>query len=67
MSDEIEKVNVIVISESPRAFHLRDGDNPERTEWFPKSQVSFAQRNVHTGVGICEIPQWLLKAKGWDS
>jgi hypothetical protein len=67
MKDSIEKVNVVVTGETMKAYEFRDGDNPDRIAWFPKSEVSFSRRNINTGVAVAEIPMWLLKAKGWDS
>lgn len=50
MSDENGVVKCVVIRETEKAYLLRDSDAPERESWFPKSQVSFRQRNVKTGV-----------------
>lgn len=66
MSDEIEKVECAVVGETDKAFQLRESNGEERTEWFPKSHVSFARRNIKTGAAVAEIPMWLLEKKGWD-
>jgi hypothetical protein len=63
----IDKVECTVIEESPKAFKLQDKANPERLDWFPKSQISFDRRNINTGDALAVIPLWLLKSKGWDS
>ena len=67
MSDNIEKVPVSVISETPLAYQFRERTGDNRVEWFPKSEVSFSQRNIKTGKAVAEIPFWLLKKKGWDA
>lgn len=66
MSNEIEVLTCTVLRESDAAYMLRDGDNPEREAWFPKSQVSFRMRNTETGKATAEIPLWLLEKKGWN-
>ena len=66
MSDENEVVKCVVIRETEKAYLMRDSDAPERESWFPKSQVSFRQRNVKTGVATAEIPLWLLDKNGWN-
>jgi hypothetical protein len=67
MSDELEKVECLVIDETEKAYQLQEATGEKRTEWFPKSHVSFSRRNVKTQEAVAEIPLWLLKAKGWDS
>ena len=67
MSDELEKVSVLVTGETELAYHFKERDGEEREAWFPKSHVSFAQRNVKTFKAVAEIPMWLLKKKGWDA
>lgn len=67
MSDELEKVECTVIGETEKAFHLQEATGEKRTDWFPKSHVSFSSRNVKTQEAVAEIPMWLLKSKGWDS
>ena len=67
MSDpEIEIVRCFVVSETEKAYRLRDADNLDNEDYFPKSQVSFQMRNVKTGKATAEIPLWLLEAKGWN-
>lgn len=67
MSDAaVEVVRCAVVRETEKAYLLRDSDAPERESWFPKSQVSFRQRNVKTGVATAEIPLWLLERNGWN-
>ncbi len=64
MSDpETETVNVTIIGETEKAYRLSDG---ELERWFPKSEVTFQQRNIKTGKATAEIPLWLLEAKGWN-
>lgn len=63
---EVEKVECKVIGETAKAYQLQDGNDDSRKTWFPKSQVSFARRNVKTGDAVAEIPAWLLKKEGWD-
>jgi len=62
--NDTEEVRVIIIKETEKAFQFKKKDS-ELIEWFPKSQVSFARRNVKTGEATAEIPEWLLEAKGW--
>lgn len=64
---ETDKVECTVIEESPKAYQLQDKANPERKDWFLKSQISFDRRNINTGDALAVIPLWLLKSKGWDS
>lgn len=66
MNPDLEIVKCTVLRETDKAYLLRDRDNPEREAYFPKSQVSFQMRNVHTGVATAEIPLWLLNSKGWN-
>jgi len=67
MNYDLEKVSVIVTNETDKAFQFKERDGEERQEWFPKSHVSFSQRNIKTGMAVAEIPFWLLKEKGWDA
>ena len=68
MSDnDVEPVPCVVVRETDKAYLLRDGDDSGREAWFPKSQVSFRQRNVKTGKVVAEIPLWLLERNGWNS
>lgn len=62
---EFEPVAVTVLKETEKAFQLRDKDEMGPDAWFPKSQISFERRNIKTGDAIAEIPNWLLKEKGW--
>lgn len=64
MREDLENVECSVIKETEKAYHLRE-DGEQREAWFPKSQVSFARRNIKTGVAVAEIPLWLLREKGW--
>ena len=66
MYEEPEIVNCVVLRETDLAFLLSDRDNPDTEAYFPKSQISFKQRNLKTGMAVVEIPAWLLKAKGWS-
>lgn len=63
---ETDKIQCTVVRETEKAFLLRDGSNPERESWFPKSEVFFHMRNVKTGKATADVPLWLLKAKGWN-
>jgi len=64
---ETDKVKVTVKDESPKAYLMADNEHPEReAAWFPKSEVSFDRRNIHTGDALAVIPLWLLKSKGWN-
>lgn len=67
MSESIETVECEVISETEKAYLLRDRFTAGRSDYFPKSQVSFKRRNIKTGEAIAEIPMWLIKSKGWDT
>lgn len=67
MPSNIEKIQCQVIRETGGAYLLQDHQDPERQDYFPKSQVSFTRRNINTGEAIAEIPLWLLDAKGWNS
>ena len=62
--DDTEPTPVIIIKETDKAYQFKK-KGTELTEWFPKSQISFARRNVKTGEATAEIPDWLLEAKGW--
>ena len=64
MSD-IEPCPVEILKETDKAIYLRDKNEVGEPAWFPKSQVSFERRNIKTGDAIAEIPDWLLKTKGW--
>lgn len=64
---ETADVACTVIRETEKAFLLRDKDQPEREDWFPKSEIHFERRNVKTGDATANIPLWLLKAKGWNN
>ena len=65
LNPELETVLCHVIRETEKAYLLQDDDCPERQSYFPKSQVSFARRNIKTGAATAEIPLWLLAEKGW--
>lgn len=65
LKDEIDPVAVRVVKETEKAYFLRDKDEMGEDAWFPKSQISFERRNTKTGDAIAEIPNWLLKEKGW--
>lgn len=67
MSSTIETVPCIVLRETAAAYLLRDQEDETREAYFPKSQVSFARRNIKTGEAVAEIPLWLLNTKGWNS
>lgn len=67
MSSTIETVPCIIVRETDAAYFLRDQEDPSREAYFPKSQVSFARRNINTGQAVAEIPLWLLESKGWNS
>lgn len=67
MNSSIETVRCIIVRETAAAYFLRDQEEPTREAYFPKSQVSFARRNIKTGEAVAEIPLWLLDAKGWNS
>lgn len=58
---ETDKVECTVIEESPKAYQLQDKANPERKDWYPKSQISFDRRNINTGDALmaCEKCQGL--------
>lgn len=62
-NSETDTVDVTVLEEVGKCFKLRDVHGNEGL--FPKSQVSFKQRNVKTGEAVAEIPEWLLKDRGW--
>jgi len=66
-NDSIEAVAVRILRETDKAYELQEHDDVARIAWFPKSQVSFKRRNIHTGHATAEIPLWLLREKGWDS
>lgn len=67
MSDtETDTVKCTVISESDKAYQLKDSNDETRIAWFPKSEVCFERRNIKTGAAVAEIPLWLLEAKGWN-
>lgn len=63
MNDELEEVKVTVIKETDKAVLLMN-DGADQS-WFPKSQVEFKQRNVHTGIAVAHIPVWLLEKNEW--
>ena len=63
---ETDKVKVTVVEESAKAYRLRDNENPEREEWFPKSEISFERRSMTSGDALAVIPLWLLKSKDWN-
>jgi len=62
---EYEPVPVTVVKETEKACYLRDENEIGGKCWFPKSQIRFERRNLKTGDAIVEIPDWLLKQKGW--
>jgi hypothetical protein len=64
---EIEKVACKVIGETELAYQLQEKHPDPREAWFPKSEVSFARRNIKTGDAVAEIPLWLLEAEGWEA
>lgn len=65
MSTPTDIVQCTVMRETAKAYLLRDADQPSREAYFPKSQVSFSRRNIHTGEAVAVIPLWLLKEKNW--
>jgi hypothetical protein len=65
MATETESVKCRVVSETPLAFQLERETEPGLAQWFPKSQIHFARRNVKTGDAEAVIPLWLLTEKGW--
>ena len=63
---ETDDVECVVLRETEKAYALQDKSDPDRRDFFPKSQVSFKRRNVNTGEALVEIPLWLLREKGWN-
>lgn len=60
---ETETVAVTVVNETAKAFLLRNDQGKE--SFFPKSQISFARRNLKTGAADVDVPVWLLDNNGW--
>lgn len=65
-NDEIEEIACTVRGETGKAWFLKQKNKPFKEGYFPKSQVSFARRNIRSGDAVAEIPTWLLNAKGWN-
>ena len=58
-----DNVKVTVVKETEKAYFFEDEEG--KTGWFPKSEVSFASRNVKTLKAVAIIPLWLLNEKDW--
>lgn len=59
------EVGVEIMRETEKSLllkHIGTG----RQAWFPYSQIYFTYKSERKQKGTCVVPDWLLKAKGWE-
>ena len=64
-ADLVEEV-VTVLEEREASWKLRNEEGKEA--FFPKKGehgITFSRRNVKTKQAVAEIPEWMLREKGW--